>query len=238
MRFTATIIATIALLIALPAICAESTSVELRSPQHELPPLSTIDGEIITGGYASAYGQPTPILIKTTLNAQLPNGEFLSSAEKSDCFLLAYAEGLINQNRAMLTLTKLTCTTGQGRVMETSKINGYVNGKDGLSGVEGKVVTTEGAVIGRAFLDEAAKEVSRNAHNDSTASLGFYNFIQSYKNMAAPVVKIEPNTRVVIVLTKPLDLSYGPTLLQPTSTTKSVSEDIQHSQFNNPAGFK
>jgi len=220
MKLIATLIATSSIFISSPGICAENNPIALGQRLHNLPALSTIEGEIATGGYIPAFGHPTPILIKAALNARLPDGRIITSIDRNECALIAYAEGVINQDRAVLRINNLTCVSSEGRIFETSDIHGYVSGDDRLSGVGGKVMTSEGAVVAKAFLDGIAKEVSGNSDNNSPASLGLANVVRSYKNMAAPVVKVEPYTKVQIVLTKALDLSFGPPLIQSVSGTQ------------------
>ena len=58
----------------------------------------------------------------------------------------------MSRDRAKIRLEKLSCTEKKtGEIIETG-VAGFVTGEDGRQGLRGSVVSTEGKLIGNAFL--------------------------------------------------------------------------------------
>jgi conjugal transfer pilus assembly protein TraB len=93
-------------------------------------------------------GSPYPVLLKIVDLAQLPN--FFKS-DIRDCFALGEAYGELSNERVQIRVTKLSCVSKEGRELE-SKVSGYAVGEDGKLGLSARIVSKQGALIGRALI--------------------------------------------------------------------------------------
>ena len=99
-----------------------------------------------TGGNASQ--NPHPILLLVKDNAFLPN-RFRSKAK--ECHVLASGYGDISSERVNMRTEKISCVLKDGTVIDT-KLDAYIAGEDGKSGVRGNLVSKQGALIANAML--------------------------------------------------------------------------------------
>ena len=102
--------------------------------------------EAPTGG--QAQNNPMPVLIELTDKAFLPN-KYRSDISK--CFVTANATGDLSSERVLIRLDRLSCLDAHGGAVDT-KIQGYVTGEDGKTGVRARVVTRSGQAIASALL--------------------------------------------------------------------------------------
>lgn len=133
-----------------------------------------------TGG--TAIKNPQPTLLKLVSPGTLPN-HYRSRVE--DCFVVAAGHGDLASERAYLRLTKLSCVLPGGRVVE-AELKGVVVGEDGKTGVRGRLVTKQGALIARAALaglfSGLGDAVSQSYNSVSTASIGGVGAVSSTIN--------------------------------------------------------
>ena len=120
--------------------------------ETDIPAGSILTGTIITGGdfptNKGAFDQPTPLLIRISKEAILPN-RFRSDIR--ECFLLAGGAGDLASERAKLRGESLSCVRRDGSVIETN-LDSYVTGEDGKEGVKGRVVSKQGQFIARSLM--------------------------------------------------------------------------------------
>lgn len=125
----------------------------------------------------SSADNPVPMLLKIVDNAVLPRG---MRGEIDTCHVTASAYGEISEERVRVRLDKISCTYLDGRVF-VDNIDGYVTGEDGKSGIRGKVVWREGALLARSFaagfLGGVSQGIGDAAGETSTSPLGT---VQSY----------------------------------------------------------
>lgn len=99
-----------------------------------------------TGGNASS--DPTPVLIRLTDLAQLPN-EFKSNLKS--CMVGGSGWGDLSTERVKIRLTTLSCVLKSGKAIDIP-VEGYINGEDSKAGIAGVVVTHSGALTAKATL--------------------------------------------------------------------------------------
>ena len=99
-----------------------------------------------TGGNASL--DPTPVLVRLTDLAQLPN-EFKSNLRS--CMVSASGWGDLSTERVKLRLFSLSCVLKSGKAIDI-EVNGYIYGEDSKAGIAGVVVTHSGTLAAKATL--------------------------------------------------------------------------------------
>ena len=129
-------------------------SLPLRNARSNMP-LKTVDNTIPAGSFAKAVllggvdasasiqasSDPRPALLRLTDAGTLPR-KFRSDLK--GCHALAACYGDISSERVFMRLEKLTCTERKtGEIVEV-KVQGYVAGEDGRTGVRGSVVDRAG----------------------------------------------------------------------------------------------
>lgn len=123
-----------------------------KDSETYIPAGSILTETIITGGdfptNKGAFDQPTPLLIRISKEAILPN-RFRSDIR--ECFLLAGGAGDLASERAKLRGESLSCVRRDGSVIETN-LDSYVTGEDGKEGVKGRVVSKQGQFIARSLM--------------------------------------------------------------------------------------
>jgi conjugal transfer pilus assembly protein TraB len=125
--------------------------------------LKTIDNTIPAGAFARAVllggvdasasiqasSDPRPALLRLTDPGTLPR-KF--QADLKGCHALAACYGDISSERVFMRLEKLTCTERKtGEIWEV-KVQGYVAGEDGRTGVRGTVVDRAGESMRSAMI--------------------------------------------------------------------------------------
>lgn len=155
------------------------SSEDREQPQsHEtyLPAGSFVRGVLLAGVDAPASTQaqsnPHPVLIRVKDLATLPN-RFRSDVR--ECFITGAAYGDISSERAYIRTETLSCVQKDGQVIE-AKVNGYVTGEDGKTGMRGRLVTKQGQMLARALLAGAlsgiGKGVAESYKTTSVSALG------------------------------------------------------------------
>jgi hypothetical protein len=125
--------------------------------------LKTVDNTIPAGAFAKAVllggvdasasiqasSDPRPALLRLTDPGTLPR-KF--QADLKGCHALAACYGDISSERVFMRLEKLTCTERKtGEIWEV-KVQGYVAGEDGRTGVRGTVVDRAGESMRSAMI--------------------------------------------------------------------------------------
>lgn len=148
----------------------------MKTAANFIPVGSFAKSVLLTGVDApaavSSSENPVPVLLKIVDNAVLPRG---LRGEIDTCHVTASAYGEISEERVRVRLDKISCTYLDGRVF-VDNIDGYVTGEDGKSGIRGKVVWREGALLARSFVAGLLGGVSQGigdaAGKTSVSALG------------------------------------------------------------------
>jgi hypothetical protein len=117
-----------------------------------IPSNTFVKGEIVsalsanTGGNAST--DPTPILVRITNFAQLPN-QFKSNLRS--CMVGASGWGDLSTERVKARLTQLSCVLKDGRIIDIP-VDGYLSGEDGRAGIRGMLVQHSGSLVAKATM--------------------------------------------------------------------------------------
>lgn len=121
---------------------------------------------VSTGGTASS--NPVPMLLEIKDLARLPNA---FRANVKACFVTANATGDLSSERVWIRLERLSCMT-----QRDARIQGYVTGDDGKTGVRARLVTRSGQAIASALLTGSisglGKAVSLSAQDTTTYTSG------------------------------------------------------------------
>lgn len=158
-------------------------SLSLRNARSNMP-LKTVDNTIPAGAFAKAVllggvdasasiqasSDPRPALLRIMDPGTLPR-KFHSDLK--GCHALAACYGDISSERVFMRLEKLTCTERKtGEIVEV-KVQGYVAGEDGRTGVRGSVVDRAGESMRNAMMGgflSGIGEFLNQAHNPITFS--------------------------------------------------------------------
>jgi conjugal transfer pilus assembly protein TraB len=155
-------------------------------PKFYMPSGSVIQAVLLTGVDAptgrAALKDPVPVLARIKHQAILPN-RFL--ADVRECFLLLDTVGDLPSERAMMRSANISCVRKDRSVIDVP-IQGYAVGEDGRAGLRGRVVSKQGAALGKAMMAGFADGVSRafGANNSSLSTGGDINASQSMQSGA------------------------------------------------------
>lgn len=116
-------------------------------PAGSIVTVTTLSGMDAPTGQA-ARRDPLPSLMRIKHEAILPN-RFRQDVK--ECFLLASGYGDLSSERAYLRAETLSCVRQDGGVIE-QKIQAFATGEDGKAGVRGRLVSKQGAIIGRSLI--------------------------------------------------------------------------------------
>lgn len=193
-----------------------------------LPAGSILSGVILAGldapSGAAAQTNPVPVLMRLKHEAILPNNY---AADVRECFALLSAYGELSAERAQMRGEQLSCILRDGTVIQ-QPLKAHAVGEDGKAGVRGRVVTRQGAFIGRAItvgiLDGVAqafrRSVTVNVGSAGSASdaavsgfgAGFGSALDRiaswYLDQASnlfPVIEIDNGRAIDLVLTSGMD---------------------------------
>ncbi len=160
---------------------AQETPIALNRARSEAPktylPAGTFMKAVVLSGVTASTGgaaasNPMPMLLEVTDTARLPN-DFRSAVER--CFLTASATGDLSSERVLVRLDRLSCMKKDGKAVDV-RVQGYVTGEDGKTGVRGRLVTRSGQAIANAVflgaLSGLGEAVSLSAQNTTTYSSG------------------------------------------------------------------
>lgn len=130
----------------------EKKEEEPQANNFMIPASSVIKAVLLSGFDAPTMTQaktnPAPILLKVT-DFTIAANNF--SQDVKDCFILAEGYGDLSSERAYLRTNTMTCVTNEGKAV-VSDLAGFISGEDGKNGLRGRVVTKQGALIGRSII--------------------------------------------------------------------------------------
>jgi len=151
---------------------AEPVVVE-DSPDY-LPPNSYAPAKVIVGVDASAgvasQTDPLPVVLRITGPARsvVQNGRVLTTRIEG-CVINGAARGDLSSEKVYVKLAKMTCDQPGGRVA-VSDVKGFIS-FGGKTGVRGRVVSREGALVGQALVAGIAAGFGRGFAANTNASL-------------------------------------------------------------------
>jgi conjugal transfer pilus assembly protein TraB len=142
------------------------------SPDY-LPPNSYAPAKVIVGVDASAgvssQTDPLPVVLRITGPARsvVQNGRVLTTKIEG-CVINGAARGDLSSEKVYVKLAKMTCDQPGGRVA-VSDVKGFIS-FGGKTGVRGRVVSREGALVGQALVAGIAAGFGRgfSANTDAT----------------------------------------------------------------------
>jgi conjugal transfer pilus assembly protein TraB len=152
---------------------AEPVVVE-DSPDY-LPPNSYAPAKVVVGVDASAgvssQTDPLPVVLRITGPARsvVQNGRVLTTRIEG-CIINGAARGDLSSEKVYVKLAKMTCDQPGGRVA-VSDVKGFIS-FGGKTGVRGRVVSREGALVGQALVAGIAAGFGRGFAANTNASLG------------------------------------------------------------------
>lgn len=135
-----------------------------------------------------------PVWISINSDALIANNDFMNL---KDCLVLATATGDLISSRALIRLSKLSCsmTDFEGKKYKIEqKIEGWVYGEEGTMGVKGRLVSKEGEIIKKgiplALVEGAINMLSKTNNyaifpNGLTTQTATSNPLQEFTNGGA-----------------------------------------------------
>ncbi|WP_289077880.1 TrbI/VirB10 family protein [uncultured Parasutterella sp.] len=158
------------------AVIGKSEKDTRSKPLMYLPSGTFAQARLLNGATAPTRGQgsgnPVPILLELTDSAVMPN---LYKAGIKRCFVTANATGELASERVLVRLDRLSCIDENGGAVD-KKIQGYVSGEDGKTGLRARLVTKSGQAIANALftgtLAGLGKAVSLASENSTTSITG------------------------------------------------------------------
>lgn len=117
-----------------------------------LPTGAITKARLLNGIYAptmtKAKSNPLPVLMRMVDLSIIPNRKKFNIKE---CFILGEGFGELSSERVHIRLTDISCVTKQNKIIDM-EVKGFVAGEDGATGISGKVVSKQGAMLGRTIL--------------------------------------------------------------------------------------
>lgn len=130
----------------------QGSAEEPAEPAPYVPSASIISGILLNGMDAptgqGARRDPVPSTMRVKHEAILPNRY---SSDITECHIIVSGHGDLSTERALLRTESLSCLTVDGDVIE-SALEGYVVGSDGKTGIRGRLVSKQGALIARSMV--------------------------------------------------------------------------------------
>lgn len=143
-----------------PAPVAAAATKPKRPPVY-LPTGSMVTGTLLTGLDAptgrAAQGAPIPVVIRVQHDAILPSRY---RSDVREAFILASGYGDLSSERAYLRAERFSMILKNGEVIDIAVRMAAV-GSDGKSGLRGRLVSKQGAIIAKALLAGTADGISR-----------------------------------------------------------------------------
>lgn len=128
-----------------------ATVAKAADPIPYLPPGSMFEAVLLNGMDAptSQVGEknPVPSVLRVKTDAILPNAY---SYNVKECFVLVSGYGSLSSERAQLRTETISCVRDGGRSLE-SRLDGYVVGEDGRTGMRGRLVSKQGQLIAKSL---------------------------------------------------------------------------------------
>ncbi|MCX8514102.1 MAG: TraB/VirB10 family protein [Burkholderiales bacterium] len=227
---------------------------EHKDVSQYIPSNSFVQGNLIaslsanTGGNANS--DPTPVLIRLTNLAQLPN---FFKAYVKNCMVGGNGYGDLSTERVKIRLTNLSCVLLNGNTIDVP-VKGYIAGEDGKAGIRGKVETHQGSVLAKAALAGFLQGLGQTAQNATQtqmispigttttvnpsqalgnaagtgASSAFGNLSTYYVNMLnqiTPAIEVSSGRNVTVIFTE------GISLKEKLGSTLDVGDDLPFNKF-------
>jgi len=140
-------------------------------------PVGFMEATLLTGVDAmvgnDAQNNPEPVLVRVQAPAVLPNHV---RANLAGCFVIGNAIGILAKERVEVRAVSLSCIDYEKRTVISENIKGFFVDADGKKGLSGRVVTRNGALVGRSFafglFDGFGRVAETSAGTQSVSPLG------------------------------------------------------------------
>lgn len=144
-----------------PSAAAAAVPAAPKRPPVYLPTGSMVTGTLLTGLDAptgrAAQNAPIPVVIRVQHEAILPSRY---RSDVREAFILASGYGDLSSERAYLRAERISMILKNGDVIDIPARMAAV-GSDGKSGLRGRLVSKQGAIIAKALLAGTADGISR-----------------------------------------------------------------------------
>ena len=156
----------------------QETKIDTKKKLPVIPAGSFSRGVLMNGLDAptsgAAQSSPHPVAIRVMDKSILPN-KF--RADIKDCVAIGLAYGELSSDRAIIKVSTLSCMKKDGTPLVSKGDNiGYVTGEDGKIGLEGRVVSKQGAILARVlvagFMEGMGKVFQQSSTYVTTATTG------------------------------------------------------------------
>lgn len=138
---------------------------------------------------ANAKNEPHPVTIRITSLGNMPNN---FKTDIKECRAITGVYGDLSSERAIFRVENLTCLNEKGEIY-TTKENalGYVTGESAKIGLRGRVVSRQGAILGRAlmagFVEGMGEMFKNSASTVTTSTTGTMTTLDPNKTLQAGV---------------------------------------------------
>lgn len=131
---------------------SEKLKTGINSKKPFIPTGSITKAVLLNGIYAptmtKAKTTPLPVLMRMTDLSIIPNRKKFNIRE---CFMLGEGYGELASERVHIRLTTISCVTAKNDIIDVDA-KGFVAGEDGVTGLAGKVISKQGALLGRTIV--------------------------------------------------------------------------------------
>ncbi len=137
-----------------------------------IPSGSFVKGVLLVGVDAptmqAGESNPLPVFINLNDDVVLPNRY---RSDLIDCIAIGSARGDISSERVYIRLVSMSCveTATKKRVVDTS-VTGWIFGEDGKTGLRGRLVSKQGALLAKVLLAGFAEGIA-NAFNNAASDI-------------------------------------------------------------------
>lgn len=232
-----------------------------KNPDTYVPAGSYVRAILLNGlavsAAVTAQAEPRPVLLRIVGHGSLPNKQ---ESRLENCRLIGAAYGDVSSERAYIRLERMSCQ--QSDEFTDHKVYGYISGPDGKTGILGKVIMRDGALMSRAFVGgvfgSLSNTLSRSFVDSSTSALGTVNSItgaDAFKVSGAegasnamnlyarynirraeqyqPVIEIPAGVKVDVVFNKGFYLDGLRESDPPAIARKAIHQDHELDQYLN-----
>lgn len=155
-----------------PADAAPTAVAPPKAPATYVPSGSLLTGVLVYGVDAAtgrgAQSNPLPVLVRLKHEAILPSHQRLNV---DTCHAMASCYGDLASERAYCRATSFSCVLEDGSVID-QPMEMIAVGSDGKAGLRGRVVSKQGAAIGKAALAGLADGIANAFSRADTYSYG------------------------------------------------------------------
>jgi conjugal transfer pilus assembly protein TraB len=146
-------------------------------PANTKIPVITLNG-VYAPTRAAGKSSPYPVIMRVHDMSFLPND---LQRDLKGCEMQGEAHGELQEARAHIRITKITCVSRDGRKVLEKDMEGWVNGEDGMVGMAGVIEDNFGMLLSKTFiaqtvagLGEALESSTQVVTNNALGSISQY----------------------------------------------------------------